>query len=107
MRELLLLLTLICPLATFAGIETLSDGKTSVYWDNQTSTITYNSYRVDIKLTDTYEKNVWGSVDLFYDGKGAGSKSFMIKAGEKRADVDFDNLKNNIRYEIKVTIKGK
>lgn len=107
MRKFLIFLSVLLPIVSFAGQQTLDDGKTFAYWDDQTSTITYNSYRVDIKLNDTYSNNVWGTVELFYDGRSAGSKNFMIKAGSKRVDIDFDNLSNDIRYEIKVTIRGK
>ena len=55
----------------------------------------------------TYTKNVWGSVSLFRNNKLAGTRNFMINAGEKTAYADFDNLTDDASYEIKVTIDGK
>lgn len=107
MRNIFLPILLLIPFVCFAGRETLDDGKTIAFWNDQTETILYNSYRVDVKLTKPYSKNVWGSVALYYDGKCAERKNFMIRIGEKKVDVDFDNLSNNIRYEIVVTIDGK
>lgn len=106
MRNLILFLTMLIPLFSFAGEERLNDGKTVVYWDDCTTTIRYNSYRVYINLTDTYEKNVWGYVELIGCNETV-PKNFMIRAGERNTYVDFDDLSNDITYRIKVTVKGK
>ena len=107
MRNILLFLTLMTSIVCFAGEETLNDGKTIVYWKDTTQPVAYNSYSVDVRLSNPYSKNVWGSVALYHDGYCVESKNFMIKIGEKRTDVDFENLSNNIRYEVIVTVDGK
>lgn len=107
MKKLILLLLLCVSLAASAGRCDLADGSTSAYWSDTTETIIYNSYRVEVKLTDTYSKNVWGDVTLFYNGKKVDSRPFMINSGDMRADVDFDNLQNGVRYEVRVNVRGK
>ncbi len=107
MRRLLIIMAVTSALSCSAGRMVMNDGKTVAYWDDRTAPVRYNGYRVEIKLTDTYTKNVWGSVSLFRNNKLAGTRNFMINAGEKTAYADFDNLTDDASYEIKVTIDGK
>ena len=101
MKKLIIaLLTISICIAAFAGQKKLSNGAV-VFWDDQTELIQYNSYRVEIKLTDKCDFNVWGEVRV-----GGQSKPFMISAGEKRGYVDFENLENGRRYSIDVTVKN-
>ena len=101
MKKLLLLIvsTSLC-IAAFAGQKKLSNEEV-VFWGNQTSVIQYNSYRVEVALTGKCDFNVWGEVTV--DGQ---SKPFMIRAGENKANVDFENLDNGRRYDISVTVKN-
>lgn len=107
MKLLLLSLLLLCSLSCPAARTTLSDGRTSAYWDDRTAPVAYEGYRVQIKLTDSYQKNVWGTVSLMADNKCVASKNFMINAGDTGCYVDFDNLTDGTTYDIKVDIRGK
>lgn len=107
MRKFIISILLALPIMCFAGRTTLADGKTSAYWEDRTSVVNYGSYRLDIKLTSAYTKNVWGSAKLYANGKCVGSKNFMIKAGELKCSVDFDNLPTGARYDVVVTVSGK
>lgn len=101
MKKLLLfVVSMFLCIAAFAGQKKLSNGEV-VFWENQTSVIEYNSYRVEVSLTGKCDFNVWGEVSL-----GGQSKSFMIRAGETKANVDFENLDNGRRYSISVTVKN-
>lgn len=107
MKRILLILSVILAFSAFAGQKNLKDG-TSVYWDDSTTTINYNSYRVTVHLTKATNQNVFGSVILYdCNGKRAGDKNLFISAGEKSANVDFDGLNNGVRYQIQVTINNQ
>ena len=94
------LLSVVVCVAIFAGNYKLPN-KELVCWENQTSTIQYNSYRVEVRLTGKCDFNVWGEVTL-----GNQSKPFMIRAGETQTNVDFENLDNGRRYSISVKVKN-
>ena len=101
MKKLLIfVLSMSLCIAAFAGQKKLSNGEV-VFWENQTSVIEYNSYRVEVILTGKCDFNVWGEVSL-----GGQSKPFMIRAGETKANVDFEKLDNGRRYSISVTVKN-
>lgn len=94
-----LLSVLIC-VAAFAGTKKLSNGEV-LFWDDQTEVVNYNCYRVDLSLTGVCDFNVWGEVTL-----GGQSKSFMIRAGETKGYVDFENLENGRRYSVSVRVNN-
>ena len=83
---------------SFADAKKLSDGNI-IMWDSETTRIQYESYRVEIKLYQTSEFNVWGTVSL--DGQ---TKNFLIYAGETSTYVDFENLTNGKFYQISVNV---
>lgn len=107
MKNLITILILFVSLTCWGGQTILADGKTVVYWDDQTVPVAYNGYRVEIKMTDSYQKNVWGTVSLIANNKRVATKNFMISAGERNCYVDFDNLFDGTTYLIKVDVKGK
>lgn len=94
-----LLSVLICVVA-FAGSKRLPNGE-SIFWQDQTERIEWNSYRVELSLSGKCDFNVWGEVSL-----GGQSKSFMIRAGETKGYVDFENLENGRRYSVSVSVNN-
>lgn len=107
MRNFILYILLVLPTLCFAGRSTLADGKTSIYWEDRTPPVAYNGYRVEVKLTDVYPQNVWGTVSLYANGKRVGLRNFMVKAGDLKCNVDFDGLADGTRYDVKVSLTGK
>lgn len=85
----------------YADAVKLSDGNV-IMWQNETSRILYESYRVEIQLYTTSNFNVCGTVTL-----GNQTKNFIIYAGEKKTYVDFENLDNGKFYQVYVNILNK
>ena len=84
-----------------AGSMKLSDGNV-IMWQSETTRIQYESYRVEIKLYQTSEFNVWGTVTL-----GDQTKNFLIYAGETSTFVNFENLTNGRFYQITIKVNNK
>ena len=99
-KIIIALISILICVAAFAGTKKLSNGEV-VFWRDQTELIQYNSYSVEVSLSGKCDFNVWGEVSL-----GGQSKSFMIRAGETKAYVDFENLENGRRYSISVRVNN-
>lgn len=89
----------VCMLA-FAGQKSFPNGAIA-FWEDQTSVIEYNSYRVEVRLSEKCDFNVWGSVTV-----GGQSKPLFIDAGKTMGYVDFENLDNGRRYSVSVVIRN-
>lgn len=87
-------------LGVFPDSKRLPDGNV-IMWQSETSRIIYESYRVEIKLYEKSDFNVWGTVTL-----GGQTKNFLIYAGETSTYVDFDGLTNGKFYTISVNVKN-
>lgn len=83
----------------FAGQKNLPNGATA-FWEDQTSIIEYNNYRVEVRLSKKCDFSVYGSVTV-----GGQSKNLFIDAGKTMGYVDFENLQNGRRYSVSVTIQ--
>ena len=107
MKKILSILLLFSALIAFAGTKKLSDG-TLVFWSDKTEVVKHGCYRVEVKLAEPAKQNIIGSVTL----EGFGNvyppdNNLFIPAGEMKGYVDFSNLYNGYRYNVRVTIKNK
>ncbi len=92
---------LIFAFVVYADAIKLPDGNV-IMWQNKTSSILYESYRVEIDLYQPSSFNVWGTVTL-----GGQTKNFLIYAGETSTYVDFEGLTNGKCYQIFVKVNNE
>ncbi len=104
MKKIILTLLVLFSISAYAGQKKLNNGSVA-FWDDVTEVIQYNSYRVNITLTDKCDFDVWGTVYLkgTYGEKQA---NFIIPAGSTQGYADFEGLKNDTRYRISVSIRN-
>ncbi|MCM1531308.1 MAG: hypothetical protein NC048_05260 [Bacteroides sp.] len=93
-------MTIFVWMVAFAGQKSLPNGAVA-FWQDQTSVIEYNSYRIEVQLSKKCDFNVWGTVTV-----GGQSKPLFIDAGKTMGYVDFENLDNGRRYSVSVVIKN-
>lgn len=104
MKKILIVMSIaLISMGCLAGQKRLSNGSV-VFWPENTSIIEYNSYCVQVELTDECDFNVVGTVYLKGQAGDRHSQNFIISAGEKKTDVHFDNLKNGCRYYIEKVV---
>lgn len=106
MKKNILFIALLCfSIVTNAGSIRLKNG-VSAYWEDFTEVIRYNSYRVEVRLTDFYDENVWGDVALISSNGDVIHGNLFIRAGELKGYVDFEGLNNNARYSVRIRLNN-
>lgn len=106
MKKLLLVLLMFVSTFAFADTKRLSNGSVAM-WNDCTSVIKWNSYRVEITLSEECDFNVYGTI--YIRGGHSGDRhqgNFIIEAGDKKGYVDFEGLENDTRYYITVKIRN-
>ncbi len=107
MKRLIYILIILNAVAAFAGVKSLSGGQI-VFWEDKTEVIKYNTYRVEVRLNEPSKENIIGSVTLDCFGSVYHpDNNLFIPAGELKGYVDFSNLENGYRYNVRVVIRNK
>jgi len=100
MKKILIILSVLIAFNVYAGSKKLPNGVVAM-WQDQTEVIRYNSCRIEIRLSEKCDYNVYGSISL-----GGQSRNFFINAGETSGYVDFEGLENGRRYFVNVQINN-